>query len=479
MASSDALAFMRVSTGSQDLSTQLTELTKYAEANGVKIVNKVELRGYSASAGAQEPALREVIRGIEQGRWRTILVTDSSRLDRREDLDAQAEILLAIRQAGGDVVSITEPDFGKTDFVGRIITLIAQYGNADKSKKVKDGTWRGIQAIIANEAFCGVLPTFWTATGVKFSKVATCTNPDAVRKIYADVASGHSLSSIAREHDTYPHVIRHIIQTRANLTGIFECRHTYKGETFRWEHRAAGALVVGSELWHKANRVMGERGADMNNLGGRPVKLARSWVSGLLSCPKCGGHLYVSRGKTLRCSGKLKDRRSCGAPTIDLDIVTAQVEIIVSSENVAVYRYQHVSGNQGELDELATELDLVRQTLAVTDDDSEFDRLSTRRKALRQDIANFELVADTYDMTTTGETLADLWQTGDKRAILKAVMRHITFHVAKSGHVSIEGMYPGEALIELNAETCIKVSAVGLQRRRLAQYTTEREGIAS
>jgi DNA invertase Pin-like site-specific DNA recombinase len=471
MTSNDALAFMRVSTGSQDLSTQLTELTKYADANKIKIVSKTELRGYSASKGEQEPALREVIRGIEQGRWRTVLVTDSSRLDRREDLDAQAEILLAIRQAGGDVVSITEPEFGKTDFVGRIITLIAQYGNADKSKKVKDGTWRGVQAIIANKAFMGVLPTFWKAVGVKYAKVATCTDPDAVRSIYTAVASGHSLSSIAREYDTYPHVIRHIIGTRANLTGLFECHYTYRGEMFKWEHRAAGALVVGSELWHKANRVMGERGAVMNNTGGRSIKLATSWVSGLLSCPKCGGSLYVSRGKTLRCQGRGKDRRGCGVYGLDYASVTSQIDAIVSSENVAVYRYQHVSGNQGELDELVRELDLVRQTLAATDDDSEFDRLAARRLDLRERIAGFELVPDTYDMTATGETLADLWQTGDKREILKAVMRHIQFSVTTDAHVSISGMYPGETLIELNDQTCIKVSAVGLQRRRLAQYT--------
>lgn len=479
MSLKDGFKFARVSTGSQDAATQHTTLDAFATANGINITGEATLRGYSASKGEQEPTLREVIRGIEQGRWGKILVTDSSRLDRREDLDAQAEILLAIRQAGGDVVSVTEPEFGKTDFVGRLVTLVAQYANATKSKTVKDGTWRGVQAIIANEAFMGVLPTFWTATGVKYSKVATCVDPNAVRSIYTDIANGHSLSSVAREHKTYPHVIRHIIGTRANMNGLFECHYTYRGETFKWEHRAAGSFVVGSELWHKANRVMGERGAVMNNTGGRSISLATSWVSGLLSCPKCGGNLYVLRGKSLRCGGKGKDRRSCGIPTIGLDGVTGQIETIVSSEHVAVYRYQHVSGNQGELDELSTELDLVRQTLAVTDDDDEFDRLAARRLALRERIASFELVPDTYDMTATGETLADLWQTGDKREIMKAVMRHIAFHVATSGHVSIEGMYPGEALIELNDETCIKVSAVGLQRRRLAQYTTGQEVIAS
>jgi hypothetical protein len=62
------------------------------------------------------------------------VITESSRLDRREGLDAQAEILLVVRSAGGQIVSIAEPQFGRTDFAGRIVTLVAQHANAEKSK---------------------------------------------------------------------------------------------------------------------------------------------------------------------------------------------------------------------------------------------------------------------------------------------------------------------------------------------------------
>jgi DNA invertase Pin-like site-specific DNA recombinase len=37
----------------------------------------------------QEPALREAIADIERGEYSVLVVTESSRLDRREDLDAQ------------------------------------------------------------------------------------------------------------------------------------------------------------------------------------------------------------------------------------------------------------------------------------------------------------------------------------------------------------------------------------------------------
>ena len=459
MESNTALAFVRVSTGSQDESTQVSTLKDYAGDHGIKIVETVILHGYSASHGTQEPALREAIDGIGQGRWRYIMVTDSSRLDRREDLDAQAEILLAIRQAGGDVISTTEPQFGKTDFAGRIVTLVAQYGNAEKSRTVKNQTWRGVQAIMANRASYGTLPVFWSAEGERYAKAATCTDPGSVRLVYESVRDGKSLSSIARKYGTYPQSIRKLVRTQANMTGIFECRYTYSGQTYTWQHESATGAVVDVELWHDANRVMGERGAIMNNTGGRPVQLATSWISGILDCPRCGGHLHPLRGKTLRCSGKGKKRLTCGVSGIDLASVISQIDEYICGQERPIYRYQRVSGNQGELDQLKAELDRVRQTLATTDDDDLFDRLSASRKTLREAIENFNLVTETYDLTPTGETLADLWHMTDgipRRDIFKALHSHLGFSVDTEGNFDVgELLSPGGTLVELTSGICV------------------------
>ena len=206
---------------------------------------------------------------------------------------------------------------------------------------------------------------------------------------------------------------------------------------------------------------MGERGAIMNNTGGRPVQLARSWISGIFDCPQCGGHLYVLRGKTLRCGGKGKDRRSCGVAGIDLAYVIRQVDEMIYGEERAVYRYQRISGNQGELDEIKAELERVRQTLATTDDDDEFDRLSARRKNLREAITGFDLVTETYAMTPTGETLAGLWHEADnmtRREIVKALHSHLGFTVDADGYFSAgEMLWPGDTLVELTGDTCVKM----------------------
>jgi hypothetical protein len=461
----EALAFIRVSTGSQDESSQERDLSNYADdpGNGIHIADWVRLHGYSASHGSQEPALRDAIAGITAGKYSVVMVTDSSRLDRREDLDAQAAILLAIRRAGGDILSITEPQFGKTDFAGRIVTLVAQEGNAQKSVAVKNSTWRGVQTVIASKASYGPLPVFWEAAGERYHKQASCTSPTAVTAVYEAIRDGQSLSSVARAYGTYPQSIRRLIRTRANFTGVFECRYTYAGQTYTWEHESTGPIVE-SELWHAANRVMGERGATMNNTGGRPVSLATNWISGLLPCPSCEGSLYVLRGKTLRCGGKGKDRRSCGVSGINLAYVIAQIERITSSDGITVYRFQRVIGNAGELAELKTQLEVIQQTLATTEDD-DISGLVAQRKDLRERIAAFELVPDSHELTATGETLADLWRTGDRRAILRAIQRHITFQVGYSttapsivGRVWIEGSYPANTLIELADDTAILMS---------------------
>ncbi len=84
-----AAAFVRVSTGSQDETSQVKVIDDYAAQNDVTIVKTFKLHGYSASHGTQEPTLREAVEDIARGEYSALIVTESSRLDRREDLDAQ------------------------------------------------------------------------------------------------------------------------------------------------------------------------------------------------------------------------------------------------------------------------------------------------------------------------------------------------------------------------------------------------------
>ncbi len=435
--------FVRVSTGSQDEASQIKVIEADAAERGVTIVKWFKLHGYSASHGTQEPALREAIADIQRGDYSALIVTESSRLDRREDLDAQAGILLAIRSAGGDIVSVSEPQFGRTDFAGRIVTLVAQHANAEKSKTVKQTTYRGVMMIRDNKAHYSALPALWATKGVRYAKQAYCTDRDAVTDIYERVANGESLSSVGRAYNLYPNSVKNIIRFAANHTGVIECSYTHEGQTESWTHEVEP--VVDSSLWWRANRVLGANMTqERANKGGRPVARPGNWISGILDCPECGGKLFLNAAFTpardwrtgkprvqkprtprLRCGGQGKRRIACGGfkgtdaqPVIDL------ITGMFAKDDTPVLAFQRVAGNAHELDAMNAELRKIQARLSATEDDDALDALVAERKAVKARIEEFAIVPDSYDYAPTGQTVAQMWNDGDdavKRGMVRAV----------------------------------------------------------
>ena len=437
--------FVRVSTGSQDETSQIKTITEESEQRGITIVKWFKLHGYSASKGEQEPALREAIADIERRDYSLLVVTESRSLDRREDLDAQAEILLAIRRAGGDVVSIAEPQFGKTDFAGRVVTLVAQHANAEKTRIVKATTYRGVMMIRDNKAHHGPLPAFWATRGVRYARQAYCENPAAVTDIYERVANGESVASTGRVHNLYPNSVRNIIRFTASHTGVIECSYTHEGQTETWTHEVTP--VVDSPLWWRANKVLDANKTDAReNKGGRPVAWPTNWISGILDCPECGGKLFMSAGLTpakdwrtgkprvqrpraprLRCAGHAKRRLSCGDfKGIDAQPVIDLITGMFASDTTDILAFQRVAGNAHELDALNAGLRKIQARLSATEDDDELDALVAERKAVKARIEGFVIVPDSFDYAPTGQTVAQMWNDGDdtvKRGMVRAAKK--------------------------------------------------------
>jgi DNA invertase Pin-like site-specific DNA recombinase len=424
---------VRVSTGSQDEASQIKVIDAYAQECDVTIVKTFRLKGYSASKGMQEPALREAIADIQRGDYGTLIVTESSRLDRREDLDAQAEILLAIRSAGGDVISIAEPTFGKSDFAGRIVTLVAQHANAEKSRTVKQTTYRGVMMIRDNNAHHGPLPSFWAVKGSRYAKQAYCSDPVAMADIYERVAEGESLSSVGRSYQLYPASVKNVIRFAANHTGVAECSYTHEGVKETWLHRVTP--VVESALWWRANKVLDANMTEARaNKGGRPVASPANWISGILDCPECGGKLFLNAGLTpqgnprtpkLRCGGRGRERLTCGrfkgcAARPVIDLVTG----MFASDTTDILAFQRVAGNAHEVDALNAELRKVQARLSATEDDDELDALVAERKAIKARVEGFVIVPDSFGYAPTGRTVAKMWSDGDdavRRGMVRAV----------------------------------------------------------
>jgi DNA invertase Pin-like site-specific DNA recombinase len=424
--------FIRVSTGGQDAQTQEREILK---ASPGAVIIRPDTKAASASKGEQLDALDAVIAKLRNGDQ--VIVTDSSRLDRRENLTSQVETMLAIRKTGAAIVSLArgEETFANGDDLGSwVTTLVKQNANAEKSRTVKTQTYRGISMIRDNNAHHGALPVFWATRGERYAKQAYCTDPEAVRDIYERVAGGESLASIGRGHDLYPQSVKNLIRFAANHTGVEECRYTHEGVTETWAHEVTS--VVESPLWWRANKVLAANLTDeRRNKGGRPVAWPANWISGILDCPECGGKLYLNAGNTpagnprtpkLRCGGFAKQRVSCGQfkgidaqPVIDL--VTG---MFASDTEEDVLAFQRVAGNAHELDALNAEVHKIQARLSATEDDDELDALVAERKAIKGRIEGFVIVPDSYDYAPTGQTVAQMWNDGDdtvRRGMVRAV----------------------------------------------------------
>ena len=425
--------FIRISTGSQDAQTQERDILK---ASPGAVVIRPDTKAASASKGEQLDVLDAVMARLRAGD--RVIVTDSSRLDRRDNLTSQVETILAIRRTGAVIVSLApgEETFASGDDLGSwVTTLVKQNANAEKSRTVRAQTYRGISMIRDNNAHHGPLPAFWAVRGERYAKQAYCTGPEVVRDIYERVAGGESLLSVGRIYNLYPASIKNLIRFQANHAGVEECRYTHEGVTETWAHEVTP--VVESPLWWRANKALEANKTDARkNKGGRPVAQPANWISGILDCPECGAKLYMSAGLTpqgkprtpkLRCGGNAKQRVSCGRfkgceaqPVIDL------IAGMFAEDDTPVLAFQRVAGNAHELDALNAGLRKIQARLSATEDDDELDALVAERKAVKARIEGFTVVPDSFDYAPTGQTVARMWNDGDntvKRGMVRAAKK--------------------------------------------------------
>jgi hypothetical protein len=314
------------------------------------------------------------------------------------------------------------------------VTLVAQHANAEKSKVVKQTTYRGIMVIAANKGFRGPLPALWSIRGQRYRKQAFCADPERVRAIYERVAEGGSVAKVAREFNLYPVSVRGLVRFEANHTGVIECRYSYRGVTETWTHEVEP--VVDSPLWWRANKALkANKTPARANKGGRPVAQSDRWISGLLDCPACGGRLYLNEGMTaagnprtarLRCGGQRKVRVMCGVFTgCDAQPMIDTVEAMFAGDSTPILAFQRIAGNTHELDGLRASLAKIQARLSATEDDDELDALVAQRKRAKAAVEDFKIVPDSFDYAPTGQTVAGMWAGDDtvKRGMVAAVKR--------------------------------------------------------
>jgi DNA invertase Pin-like site-specific DNA recombinase len=458
--------FIRISTGSQDAQTQERDIRK---ASPDAVIIRTDSKAASASKGEQLDALDGLIARLRRGD--RVIVTESSRLDRDPDKWAQMARLVQIKATGASVLALSNPAFGSDEDTGVITSAVDQMVNARKSQEVRDGTWRGVQSIIANRGHYGPVPMLWATRGERYSKEAYCTDHDAVAAIYEAVADGESLQSIANCYGVWPQQIKNLIRFEASHTGVIRCAYTYDGETAKWAHKVTP--VIASPLWWRANKVLGANATTARaNKGGRPVGQAVNWVSGVFACPDCGGSLFVNAGRTpagnartpkLRCGGFAKTRKACGQfKGMPVAPVITALDGLFAGDDTGLLAYQRVTGNAHLLDEMKAALARLQAQLSATDDDDELDALVARRKALRGEISAFQMVPDSFDYAPVGDgpkTVAELWASSDdaKRKVVKAARWPLGLMITDDGlEISPAPELLGPGVVDLGDGVCFK-----------------------
>lgn len=459
--------FIRISTGSQDVATQETTiLTAYPDA----LIIRPDTKAASASNGGQLEALDALIARLAEGDL--VIVTDSSRLDRRDNLTSQIQTMLAIRGTGARIVSLApgEEAFAQGDDLGGwITTIVKQSSNADKSRIVKTQTHRGITQIAANKAMFGSVPRFWAVQGERYAKKAVCTDPEAVKDIYRRIGDRQPVLAAAKAYGITSQALRTLIAFEANSTGVIQCRFETKAlPVLEWTHTAE--VVVTTEAWQAANEALAENHQrELRAKGGRPVAKPSQWISGILACPGCGGKTYLhtqkSHGGTMltkfRCGGKDALRKACGTfKGTDAQPVIDAIERYFTEDTTEVLAYQRVTGNRYQLSELRGQLAKTQARLSATEDDDELDRLVADRKRLKAEIDAFTVIPDTFDYTPTGQTISEMFTLGDetvKRSMAKAVKAIGGIWLTENG-VRIVRLMPGKQgdVINLGGGLCYR-----------------------
>jgi len=188
-------------------------------------------------------------------------------------------------------------------------------------------------------------------------------------------------------------------------------------ETPRWQygrtvHRCEA--LVDAATWKRANEALVTRPRR-----GHIEPENRAMLAAALYCPHCeDSPMYrrraLSRGRPYfyyRCFGRGSERRSCGN-AVRVELVDAAVnEIMVSTFDVPVMRYEIVYGNEAEIE---AELECIKFELSQLGklglNDEEEDAERARLRAERDRVVGAELVEDRVELVETDDTYLELWE---------------------------------------------------------------------
>jgi DNA invertase Pin-like site-specific DNA recombinase len=169
MAARKVLGYTRVSTQEQvtgfGLEVQRKAIKDYCGANGLRLVRTLTDEGQSGTNGLDaRVGLAEALAIVERGEVAGMIVARMDRLAR--DLLLQETLMARMRQAGAEVISVSEPDMDSDDptrvLVRQVLGSISQFERA----LIRGRMMAGKAAKVAGGGYGGGRPPFgWRAEG--------------------------------------------------------------------------------------------------------------------------------------------------------------------------------------------------------------------------------------------------------------------------------------------------------------------------
>jgi DNA invertase Pin-like site-specific DNA recombinase len=377
--------WLRVSGDTQDLQNQVAGIDGYIEARGYETTKTYEAHALSASKNEHLPLLREALADMAAGRISVLIVRNTDRIDRTENL---GQILKLAEASGGRIESVTEPWLADLSGLGgKVMTGVTEWINAEYSRKlsvnVKDAQAR--LRLLGSYAH-GEAPYGFAVAALDDGRKTLAHVPgeaEAVKMIFALAAAGLSLRKIAKALDAAGIAAPGAKGAWPERTvGKILQNPVYRGLV---QHKASAYMtvpgIVTASEFLAANQALKARLRGPGRGGGRP--------SGALLkpfCGRCGAPMY-KWAKRYRCAGvgpngNSTQRTGCGVTILIAELDAAILEEFLEYDEPEILETR-IPGVD-HLDEIAAVQLAVRDLDVMADDyDQRHAELMTELRRLK------------------------------------------------------------------------------------------------
>lgn len=405
--------WIRVSSGDQDEQNQVPDVMRHVAARGYDITRRYQLHDKSAYKGEQQEKLDAMLADVRSGAIKVLVIWHSDRLERRGGLELLM-LLASVRDAGGRVESVKEPELGQLTVGGQVMTFIGGVMANEESKHKSERVTIAFDTIDANNAIRNKAVYGYRITGGKYHKKLEIVEAEAavIREAAARYLSGQSLARVAEHMNAEGHRGRNGVPWSVKTLSQVLRKETLIGRRRQGGHVVKVPAILEVRTWRA---VQSRLDAKAYRKGTR-TRTDTAMLTSVLHCGYCGRPMYKlgsgnggSRKDTYYCRPRGGQSCKLMVPVATADaMVTA--DLTVPGSDVTVTREVVVKGtnHQDEIDQLQLDyrdLDMTAPDFLerVTALKAETDRLASlpaeTDRIETQEVNLSELVSEWQEMT--------------------------------------------------------------------------------